>query len=123
MGIFASGDVSIYFKKEEDASKVHEILSNKEVAEQIIKIIGEDGRGHYSLFDFADNGSKEVYFKVCSDRVQNAEWQVENLIKVLKKLTKDKVIGEIEEFQAELLTQHDSWYMEATEFEEGGEDE
>jgi hypothetical protein len=121
MGTFASGDVSIYFEKEADAIKVHEILSDKEVSQKIEEIIGEEGKGGYSFYDFCDTGSTEICFNLSSDRVQNAEWQVDNVVKVLKKLTELKEIGPIEEFQAELLTQYTSWHMDASEFEEEDE--
>ncbi len=121
MGTFASGDVQIYFKSEKDASKVHEILSNENVAEEIQKIIGKKGQGDYTLYDFEDSGSDSVCFSVCSDRVENAEWQVENIVKLLTKLVTSKEIEDVVEFQAELLTQHSSWYMSEGEFGEGGD--
>mgnify|MGYP003657071691 CR=1 FL=1 len=116
MGIYASGGVEISFTKEEDANKVYEILSNNEVAKQIIKIIGEEGEGNYNLYDF-DGDGEWLYFKVSSGRVQNAEWQVEKIIDVLKVLIKDKVIGSIECFHSHLMTEYNSWDIDGKDFD------
>ena len=116
MGTFASGGVDIFFESVEDATKAHEILSNENVKDEFIKYLGDEGNGEYTFYNFEDKGSEVVTFEVCSDRVQNAEWQVDNLIKLLKHLVKAKVIEAIDDFQAELLTQHSSWSMSADEF-------
>ena len=121
MGIFANGDVQIYLDSAEDADKVHEILSSEKVKDEFIKYLGDEGNGEYTFHSFEDKGSEVVTFEVCSDRVQNAEWQVDNLIKLLKHLVKAKVIEAIDDFQAELLTQHSSWSMSAEEFFEDEE--
>jgi hypothetical protein len=117
MGEFASGDVNMYFDKEDDALKVHELLNIDRPEEVFTRVLGEKGQGSYTFYDFCDNGTNTVEVSVSSDRVQNAEWQVDNLVKLIKKLVED---GEIEapEFQAELLTQYTSWYMEGDEFKE-----
>ena len=91
MGIYASGGVEISFTKEEDANKVH-------------KIHDSGGEGEW------------LYFKVSSIRVQNAEWQVEKIIDVLKVLIKDKVIGSIECFHSHLMTEYNSWDMDGEDF-------
>ena len=124
MGIFAEGNVNIYFDKVEDADKVHEILSDNNVEEQFKKFLGEEkGAGHYSFYEFCDNGSQEVNFTLSSGRVQNAEWQVEQVIALLKALVKANEISGVEEFSCSLMVEGESYYCEGDEFTEGGEDE
>lgn len=118
MGTFASGDVSIQFETKEDALKVHAILSNEDVEGKLIDILGEDAMGSYNLYNFNEDVDTEVYFDISSERQQNAEWQIDNVVKLLKHLVKTKEISEVGEFQAELLSQCASWYIESEEFEE-----
>jgi len=133
MGTFAQGDVNIYFEKEEDAHKVHDLLTVTKEGTKIIdpeqtfiKYFGEEeGRGHYSFYNFSDNGSHEIYFEFCSERVQNAEWQMDQLVKLLKQLVKSgELQGKIEELNTSMMMDTGCGiFMEASEFEEGGEDE
>jgi hypothetical protein len=124
MGIFAEGSVNIYFEKEEDANKVHEILSSKEVEEEIIKILGEEkGKGHYCFYDFCDNGTQSVDFMLSSGRIQNAEWQGEQIFKLLKQMVKSGEIEGVEEMSCSMMMETDRFYFSGDEFEEGGEDE
>ena len=130
MGTFAQGDVSIYFEKEEDANKVHDLLTvTKEdsmvndVEQTFKKFLGEEeGRGHYSFYNFAEKGGNEIYFEFCSERVQNAEWQMDQLIRLLKELIKQKEIEGVSELNSSLMMDTGCGvYMEGSEFEEGGE--
>lgn len=121
MGTFAKGSVNIYFDNEKDATKVHEILSHKETEKQFIKILGKkEGEGYYEFYDFADKGEKEVSFELSSSRVQNTEWQSEQIIKLLKKLVKTKKIKAVSEFVCDIMVQGESYYCDRSEFE-GGE--
>jgi len=122
MGTFASGDVQIYLDSKEDAKKLRDALKENP-EEELERVLGEEGRGGYSFYDFdEDEESESVEFKVCSDRLQNAEWQVDNLAKYLKKLVKDEEIETVIEFQAELLTQYAGWHMDEGEFHEDEEE-
>lgn len=122
MGAFAEGSVNIYFEKKDDADKVHEILQNPE--EEITKRLGEEeGKGHYSLYDFSPSGDQSVEFMLSSERVQNAEWQVDQIIKVLKHMVKTKEIEGVSELNCSMMIESEGRYVEADEFQEGGEDE
>lgn len=126
MGIFAEGSVNIYFSKVEDADKVHEMLNNNNPEESFIKVLGEEeGKGHYNFYDFCDNGSQSVDFMLSSGRIQNAEWQSEQIIALLKTLIKSGEISGVEEYSCSMMMEADGHYMGADEFleEEGGEDE
>ena len=124
MSTFASGDVQIYLESEEDAKKLREALSKDNISEEFERVLGEKGKGSYTFYDFdEDEESESVEFKVCSDRVQNAEWQVDNLGKYLKKLVKDKEIETVLDFKAELMTQYAGWSMEESEFHEDEDEE
>ena len=126
MGTFAEGSVNIYFSKKEDADKVHEMLkkSEAEVEQEFIKILGEEkGKGYYNFYDFNDNGSQSVDFMLSSGRIQNAEWQVDQIIKVLKHMVKSKEIEGVEELSCSMMMEADGRYVDADEFAEGGEDE
>jgi len=119
MGQFAEGSVSIYFDKVEDADKVHEILSNPNVEEEFVKFLGEEkGRGHYEFYDFSDKGDKEVHFQLSSPRVQNAEWQTEQVVTILKKLVQMKEISGVGEFSGNIMVEGEGYYYEGSEFQE-----
>ncbi len=123
MGQFAQGSVNIYFNNEEDANKVHELLVNENVEESFKKVLGEEkGNGYYELYDF-EGGDKELCFQVSSPRVQNAEWQVEQVVALLKKLVQTKEISGVGEFSASIMVEGEGYYYEGSEFEEGGEHE
>lgn len=126
MGIFAEGSVNIYFDKVEDADKVHEMLNINNPEETFVKVFGEEkGSGHYCFYDFSDNGHQEISFMLSSGRIQNADWQVDQIIMLLKTLIKSGEISGVGEFSCGMMMEADGRYMEADEFleEEGGEDE
>ena len=131
MGIFAEGTVDICFDKEGDAKKVHELLTKKIEGEILsvtetgmIEILGEEGKGSYSFYDF-DCSKESLSFRLSSGRIQNAEWQIEQVIKLLRKLVQTKEVGRIEDFNSSLMQESDygSNSLEGDDFEEGGEDE
>lgn len=117
MGNFAEATICIYFDKVEDADKVHELLNTKPTEETFKKFLGEKGAGNYEFYEFEDNGSQEVYFKLSSGRVQNAEWQVERIIELLKHLVKTGEISGVSEFTGDIMEQGESYYCESDEFE------
>jgi hypothetical protein len=83
----------------------------------MIKRFGEEkGRGHYCLYEFETNGPKEICFMLSSDRIQNAEWQEKQIIKLLKQMVKSKEIGGVDEFSTSMLMDAGGQYMEADEF-------
>ena len=124
MGIFAEGSVNIYFDKVEDADKVHEMLNIDNPEESFIKVLGEENaKGHYCFYDFCDNGHNEVNFMLSSQRIQNADWQVEQIIALLKALIKSGEIEGVGELSVSMMQEADGYYMTDEEFKEGGEDE
>jgi len=126
MGVFAEGSVNIYFDKKEDADKVHEMFkkTEAEVEQEFIKRLGEEkGKGYYNFYDFNDNGSESVDFMLSSGRIQNAEWQVDQIIKVLKHMVKTKEIEGVGELSCSMMMEAEGRYVEAEEFEAGGDDE
>lgn len=124
MGVFAEGSVNIYFDKKEDADKVHEILSSKEFEDEIIKRLGEEeGKGHYCFYDFSDNGTESIDFMLSSERIQNADWQVEQVVRLLKHMVKNKEIEGVGEFSCSMMMEAEGCYYDSEEFETGGEDE
>jgi hypothetical protein len=124
MGQFAEGTVNIYLNSEEDAKKVHAIFSNPNVEEEFEKFLGEKAKGYYEFIEFdEEQEGKEVYFRLCSGRVQNAEWQMEQVVALLKKLVQAKEISGVGEFSGNIMIEGEGYYYESSEFEEGGEDE
>ena len=125
MGIFAEGSVNIYFDKVEDADKVHEMLNIDNPEETFQKVLGEEeGKGHYCFYDFGEqNGHNSIDFMLSSGRIQNAEWQVDQLILLLKTLVKNGEIESVGEFSCSMMMEAEGYYLEGSEFEEGGEDE
>jgi hypothetical protein len=123
MGIFAEGSVNIYFDKVEDADKVHEMLNIENPEESFIKVLGEEkGKGHYCFYEFCDNGHESVDFMLSSGRIQNAEWQVDQIILLLKTLIKSGEISGVGELSCSMMMEAEGRYMEGDEFlEEGGE--
>jgi hypothetical protein len=121
MGIFASGYAQIYLENKEDAKKLRDALKENP-SQELERILGEDAKGGYTFYDFdEDEDGLSVEFKICSDRIQNAEWQINNLKKYLKKLVKNKEIKTVTEFLAGLMVQHTSWASEENEFHEDEE--
>ena len=125
MGIFAEGSVNIYFEKEEDAKKVHEILSSKEVEKEFIKILGEEkGKGNYSFYSFCEIGGQSIDFMLSSGRIQNAEWQSEQIVTLIKRMISSKELeGTVEEYSCSMMMEADGFYYDSEEFEAGGDDE
>jgi len=118
MGQFAQGSVNIYFNNVEDANKVHELLDSENVEGNFKKVLGDEkGSGYYELYDF-ESGDKELYFQLSSPRVQNAEWQMEQVVALLKKLVQDKVISGVGEFNGNIMVQGEGYFFEGHEFEE-----
>jgi len=126
MGTFAEGNVNIYFDKKEDAKKVHELLTVKKEGQSYIdpeasfvKYLGEEGGGGYCFYDFMEEVENEVNFNYSSGRVQNAEWQMEQLTKLLKVLVKKGEIEGVGEFSASLMIDSGcGFYMEGDDFNE-----
>jgi len=119
MGQFATGDVNIFFTREEDATKVYHMLKESPEA-SFNKFLGEEkGAGHYEFHGFSDNGGHEVYFEFSSGRVQNAEWQMDQVVKLLKALVKAGEVKGIEEFNTSMMVDSGiGIYMEGDEFNE-----
>jgi hypothetical protein len=83
MGVCTSGDISIYLKSVEDANHVFEQISK-------IKEITEARLGTLCHFDLQDNHVEDAVFNcnVYSSRVQNGEFQVEQVIELINIMVK-----------------------------------
>jgi hypothetical protein len=114
MGQFGNGSASIYLNSKKDAKKVSKMID--EIAERTKKRIGDEG-----YFEFYDKevGDKEVHVKNSSGRVQNCEWQIDQLVLELKEMVKNKEISGVSEFTADVMVESQGWYMQDEEFEEG----
>lgn len=117
MGTFAHGDVELIFNSKEDAKKVHKIISSKEIEEQFKNILGESGAGDYCFYNFSEAEGESIGFEYSSGRVQNAEWQISQLVELLRALVKSKEISGVAELNSSLYEDAGGQYMESHEFE------
>lgn len=119
MGTFAQGDVNIHFEKEEDAKKVHAMLKENPEA-SINKFLNEEHHPtSYNFYGFDDEVDCSIYFEYSSGRVNNAEWQIDQLVKFLKALVSAGEIDGVEEFQTSLMIDSGCGvYLEGDDFNE-----
>lgn len=110
MGIFTSGDFNITLKNEADAKKVYDMIN-------VIQVTMETRTASPAYFDVQEFCADIdiVYGKVYSPRVQNGEYQIETIISEIKRMVKEKEIEPPLDFTAELMIQHESWYLDSDE--------
>lgn len=111
MGQATSGDIRIELQSEEDADYVYTQI------EQIQTIV-EKSSGAPAHFNLQDSCVEGFTFRcnVYSNRTPNGEFQVEQVIALLKLMVKEGKILPPLELQAELLVQYHGWYVDDVEF-------
>ena len=94
MGIFGFSKVSISF-----AGKVPEAFEDEK---KLLVSLNEFKEGHYDICDY-NVGEEYAEFEMSSGRIQNLEWQVDNVFKYLQE---HKI--QVEEFSASGYMETDS---------------
>ena len=112
MGQFTEAEIIIEAKSEKSAEAIAEQIQN---LDEYIKS-KLDTPFNTSVTDIDASGST-VYVKLCSERYQNAEWQCQQILE----LVKDKFKGQIDSFTADVSVPENIIYENFEE--EGGEDE
>jgi hypothetical protein len=113
MGTCTNGDIRIELQNDEDADFVCDQM--KKIAELTEKRLKQEHVPHFNLFDLqveCDTFSCNVQ----SDRTQNGEFQVEQVIAQIKVWVKEGKIKPPYELQAELMVQHAGWFIDENEF-------
>ncbi len=115
MGTFGAGTATIYLESKKDAKKVSKMIDN--IEERTKKRLGVE----IAYFEFYDKkvADTTVEVKNSSSRIQNCEWQIDQLILELKEMVKNKEISAVTEFTADVMMESQSWYMQNDEFNEG----
>jgi len=113
MGTFGNGSATICLKTKNDAKKVSKMIDK--IEERTKKRLGIEV-AHFEFY------SKKVTDQVVevsnsSSRIQNCEWQIDQLILELKEMVRNKEILGVEEFTADVMMESQSWYMQDDEFE------
>ena len=113
MGICTNGDIIVELQNNEDANFVCDQMKN--IAETVQK------RMKYTTlpcFDIQDAHVDEdtFYCNVYSNRVQNGDFQIDQIVEQLKVWVKEKKILPPYEMNAELLVQHQGWSLEEDDF-------
>ena len=111
MGVCTNGDVTITFQNEADADRAFDNIKD-------IQKITEEKYGYTCHFNIQDSYVEDntFYCNVYSDRVPNGEFQIDEIVKLMRHLVKEKAILPPLEFQGELVTQYGSWYLDEDEF-------
>jgi len=113
MGVCTQGDIQIVLQTVEDADYVYDQLEKiAELTEERLKT-----PCHFNLEDNHVDG-KVFYCNVYSDRIQNGEFQIKQVIEQLKIMVKKNHIRPPESLIAELLVQEYAWSMEDDDFKE-----
>jgi len=114
MGQSTSGDFQIDCQSEKDAQKICNKLNN-------IKALTEERTNFPAHFEFDNLYVEDTYIhcNVSSDRVQNGEFQIEEVIKLVKLMVENKEVEPPNEMRAELLVQHEGWFLDESDFSLG----
>lgn len=113
MGQSTHGDIRIELQNDEDADFVCDQL--KDIAVITQKRMNDDTLPWFNLYDM----QVEINTFSCnvqSDRTQNGTYQVNQIIEQLKRWVKEGKIKPPWEFHAELLVQHEGWFLSEDEF-------
>ena len=115
MGVFGTGIATIYLESKQDAQKVSKMIDN--IEERTKKRLDVE-IAHFECYD-KEVTNTTVEVKNSSDRIQNCEWQIDQLVLELKEMIKNKEISAVTEFTANVMMESQSWYIQEGEFEEG----
>lgn len=111
MGRSVSGDITIVFKSERDARYALDTLNKIEaIVKERLK-----QNADFNIYDLSVN-NELFYCKVSSGRAVNGEFQINQIIEQLKIMVNNKEIEAPDSFEAELLTNYESWDLEEEEF-------
>ena len=113
MGVCTNGDIQISLQSEKDAEYVFDQL--EEITRLVTERIGQPA--HFDLQDIHTEGTI-FYCNVFSNRTPNGEFQVKEVINQVKLMVKQGQIKPPVALQAELLVQHEGWYIDEDEFKE-----
>ena len=81
MGVFAQTTAVITAKTKKDGKKIYKIL--KELSEK------RDENGNFDFAGLSYEGNLEIYIEHSSGRIQNLEWQMEEVWEKIKHLSKN----------------------------------
>lgn len=111
MGLSTEGYIEIELQSTEDADLVNtQIGKIKELVEARTKL-----PAYFCLYSKYVSDTT-FNCKVSSNRVQNGEFQIDQVVEEVKRMVKNKEILAPVEFTAELTTQYASWHIEKDEF-------
>jgi hypothetical protein len=108
MGQYAEARISVVFNNEKKSQEFEKIINNfeKELKKRFKKK-GEDTDFYVSILDVANNGD-EVTIMLDSSRVQNAEWQCDQVSRIAREEFKEF----IEEFDSSITTPYGYIYWD-----------
>jgi len=111
MGVCTQGDIQIELQSIEDADYVYAQLEN-------IEALTVARTGEPAYFGLEDNHVHDemFYCNVYSNRVQNGEFQIEQVILQLKVMIEEGKIKPPTSFEAELNIQHNAWSLDESNF-------
>jgi len=113
MGVCTNGDIQIMFQTEEDADLVYKQLQKiEELTSERIK-----EPAHFNLQEIHVDGDM-LNCNVYADRTPNGEFQVEQVVELLRILVQEAKIQPPHSFEAELLIQHQGWSLDEENFGE-----
>ena len=113
MGQYAQGKVWARFDTDEAAGNYADDVENFE--DYLAKVMIKDF--DTNIIDFETTGN-EISIELDSGRVQNAEWQLEQLFN----MAKDKYKDELEEFSADIILPENHIFYEKGDDEDFDED-
>ena len=118
MGTFGYAHVTIETSTYKDASNIREMLE----PENLIKLIRERTGIDTDIdiepnFNIDDPFDETINFEVSSQRVDNVEWQVEQIIEQLKIAVRSKDIKPIVRFQASVYENRENYDLSEQDFE------
>lgn len=117
MGVCTNGDIQIELQTVEDADYVYDQISK--IEELTVARVG--GPAHFNLQDNHVDGTV-FNCNVYADRTPNGEFQIQQVLEQIQIMVKAKNILPPYSFQAELLVQHESWYMDEEDFKSNTSD-
>jgi hypothetical protein len=108
MGQYAEARISVVFNNEEKSKEFAKIVNNfeKELTKRFKKK-GEDTDFYVSIIDVA-NDENEVTIMLDSSRVQNAEWQCDQI----SQIAREEFRAFIEEFDSTITTPYGYIYWD-----------
>lgn len=104
MGTFAQGWISIELNHSEESTIIHDLINTDEKFN-----ITEDTYNKDDVYPALE-------FELSSEREQNLEYQIEELISLLKTLIKNEKISAVLSFSADVMVAGDSISLDEDDF-------